>query len=81
MAGKLYAYTDTLGEAKKSQKAWLKKGVYTLINKEYGKYAVRSIPKAKMKRAKEIIKRRERRKPQKSKSSFGIEIKLPTFRL
>jgi len=78
MIGKLYAFVDTRGEARLSQRNLAKNGTMTLITKEYGGYAVRGIPKSEKKDLKILSKRKAKKK---DISPFGFKIKLPNFRL
>lgn len=79
MAGKLYAYTDTRAEAQSSQRSLLKKGIYTLITKEYGGYAVRGIPKSKIQKVGKIVKRKDKRKTS-PPFGTGLKISMPKFK-
>ena len=57
---KLLAYTDTRAEALQHQRRFHKRGIITLINKEYGGYAVKTIGSSKKKIViKKVVKRKK----------------------
>ena len=77
---KLYAYTDSLSEAKQAKAHFRKKGIATEIMKEYGGYSVigltlkEQVKRIRLKKSKKITKKT-------SSSLFGSGLRMPKFRL